>query len=279
MATCDDDDGAAKLWAAEPDVLLVSVPTGDAARWTRAGLARGLHVFCEKPPARSPAELAEVLGEAERRPHQVLMYGFNHRWHGSVQEARRRIDAGELGVVSGLRGVYGKRGIEGWRADPERAGGGILLDQGIHLADLMLAIAGDFPEVSARVFTDRLGLLVEDGAQALLRSSAGVAATLWSSAAEPAPIFRLEVVLTKGRLVLDGILSGSMAYAPERLLVEPRSGPAEVLEWSEDTCWRDELVELESAIRQGRAPRQGTPAQAQAALDLVHRIYVAAGAR
>ena len=77
-----------------------------------------------------------------------LKYGFNHRYHDSVCEALRIIKSGELGEIVNLRGIYGKSAIHPiageWRAERKYSGGGILLDQGIHMIDLMQLFCGDF---------------------------------------------------------------------------------------------------------------------------------------
>ena len=76
------------------------------------------------------------------------MYGFNHRYHDSVEEAARIVASGELGKIVSMRGLYGKSRLitfdqSDWRTKREVAGGGVLLDQGIHLVDLMTWFSGD----------------------------------------------------------------------------------------------------------------------------------------
>jgi 1,5-anhydro-D-fructose reductase (1,5-anhydro-D-mannitol-forming) len=83
------------------------------------------------------------------------MYGFNHRHHGSIQRMKAIVESGEMGRILWMRGRYGKEVdasyFETWRAKPELAGGGILLDQGIHMLDLFLHLCGGFDEVHAFV--------------------------------------------------------------------------------------------------------------------------------
>ena len=99
-------------------------------------------MFCEKPPARNTKELKKVLAAEKNNPSLKLMYGFNHRYHESVQDALQIIRNGSLGKVINARGIYGKSRIitynqTEWRTSRELAGGGVLLDQGIHMVDLM----------------------------------------------------------------------------------------------------------------------------------------------
>ena len=90
------------------DVLIVCLTNEIAPDVTIEGLKKGLHVFCEKPPGRSVEDVVKVIKTEKECPNQKLMYGFNHRYHDSVQEAMRIINSNELGEIINLRGVYGK---------------------------------------------------------------------------------------------------------------------------------------------------------------------------
>jgi predicted dehydrogenase len=105
VAVCDKkfadngtlDDGIAysreyqQLFDHDLDALLVCMSNDMAAEITIAALERGLHVFCEKPPARNMAELLAVVAVEKLRPELKLMYGFNHRYHDSVQDHSIRL--------------------------------------------------------------------------------------------------------------------------------------------------------------------------------------------
>ena len=91
----------------------------------------------------------------EKESGKVLMYGFNHRYHESIIHMKKLIDKHEYGKVLWMRGRYGKSVDDSfynnWRAKREFAGGGILIDQGIHMVDLFLYLGGDFDNVHASV--------------------------------------------------------------------------------------------------------------------------------
>ena len=161
MAVCDQTFGGAgeledglryyatyrDLLALPLDALFVSVPNYMAAEVTMAGLERGVHVFCEKPPAVTVAEVERVIEVEQRHPGQVLKYGFNHRYHESVREALRRVRSGELGEILNVRRSTASRVVPfsgGWRAERLEAGGGILLDQGVHMLDPVRLFCGEF---------------------------------------------------------------------------------------------------------------------------------------
>ncbi|MHB1130378.1 MAG: Gfo/Idh/MocA family protein, partial [Ilumatobacteraceae bacterium] len=140
------------LFDSNLDAILVCMSNDMAAEITIAALQHGLHVFCEKPPARNMDELRQILETEEKHPQLKLMFGFNHRYHDSIQEALQLIRSGEMGAIINMRGVYGKSKLvtfdqADWRAKRDMAGGGVLLDQGIHMVDLMRLFAGEFSEV------------------------------------------------------------------------------------------------------------------------------------
>ena len=75
------------------------------------------HVFCEKPPGRTAAEVRDVISIENQNPGSVLMYGFNHRFHHSVRDALKIVEEGSLGAVVNMRGVYGKSQIKTFNLD------------------------------------------------------------------------------------------------------------------------------------------------------------------
>ena len=265
------------------DVLFVSLPNYLAAEVTMAGLERGFHVFCEKPPGRDVSDIKQVIEIEKKHPGLLLKYGFNHRYHDSVREALRIINSKELGEIVNLRGVYGKGKIlsfsGGWRAERRYAGGGILLDQGIHMLDLMRLFCGDFAEVKSWVSNNYWNHDVEDNAYALMRDNHGRVASLHSSATQWQHCFSLDITFTEGYLELRGILSGSKSYGEEKLIIgrrnESDAGTAkeEVITYLEDNSWRDEINEFADAILNNGRVKHGDSSDALATMKLVNRIY------
>lgn len=265
------------------DVLFVSLPNYLAAEVTLAGLQRGLHVFCEKPPGRDLNDVVRVVQCERQHPGLKLKYGFNHQYHDSVRDARAILQRGELGRVINLRGVYGKSKIIGfesdWRTRRSQAGGGVLLDQGIHMVDLMRLFAGEFVEIYSFISNGYWKHDVEDNAYALMRTADGVVAMLHSSATQWRHRFHLEITLERGLLILSGILSGSKSYGAETLTVayanENDGGdPREVTtRYNEDNSWRDEIAEFAHAITDNQPIVHGSSTEALHTMRLVYRIY------
>ncbi len=265
------------------DVLFVSLPNYLAPEVTIAGLERGMHVFCEKPPGMDVRDIETVFKVKQKHPNQRLKYGFNHRYHDSVKEALRYIKSGELGDIINLRGVYGKSVITpftgNWRSERKYAGGGILLDQGIHMVDLMRLFCGEFTEVKSFVSNNYWKKDVEDNAYAIMRDSKGRVAMINSSATQWQHRFSLEIAFSEGYLELYGILSGTKSYGEEKLVIGRRNGlntgsdREEIITYLSDNSWRDEINEFADAIVNKKSITSGTVEDALETMKLVYRIY------
>lgn len=265
---------------ARDDVDLVIVATTNDALTpvALAAIEHGKHVLVEKPAARSAGELRPVL-QAARRAGVVVKVGFNHRFHPAFLKAREIVDSGALGPLMFVRARYGHGGRLGyekeWRANPEIAGGGEMLDQGVHLIDLSRWFLGDFTQVEGFVGTFFWKMKVEDNGFALLRTTGGQVAWLHASCSEWKNMFSFELYGRDGKLQVDG-LGGS--YGVERLTwyrMLPQMGPPETTSWDypgEDRSWHLELAHFVDCIERGVEPSGGLP-DALAALEVVQKLY------
>lgn len=268
------------------DILFVCLTNDIAPEVTAAGLECGLHVFCEKPPARDLQDLYRVIECKQKFPQLKLKYGFNHRYHDSVSDALRIIKSKELGEIINLRGVYGKSkmvtfGQHEWRTKRAIAGGGILLDQGIHMVDLLRLFAGEFEEIHSFVSNDYWKHDVEDNAYALMRTANRKIAMLHSSATQWRHQFQLDISLEKGTISLSGILSGSKSYGSETMTIawssssEHGDPKEQTTRYTEDNSWRYEIAEFADAIVHDAEIQHGTIDDAFKTMELVYRIYCA----
>lgn len=267
------------------DILFVCLTNDIAAEVTMAGLNKKLHVFCEKPPGRDVEDIRSVQKVEAENPKLKLMYGFNHRYHESIKEALKIVSSGELGKVLNLRGVYGKSQIvsfkSDWRTKRSIAGGGILLDQGIHMVDLMRLFAGEFAEIFSFIDNSFWNHDVEDNAYALMKSQSGIVAFLHSTATQWRHRFQLDINMEKGSIGLSGILSGSKSYGAETITVslkaENESGdPKEITtRYNEDNSWKDEISTFVEYILKDQSVTSGSSNEAFKTMELVYRIYCA----
>lgn len=274
-----------RLLRHELDALFVCLPNYLAPEVTIAGIEHGLHVFCEKPPGRDLDDIVRVIRCERRHPAVRLMYGFNHRYHDSVADALRIVRGGELGELISLRGVYGKskmiRFDSDWRTKRDLAGGGIFLDQGIHMVDMMRLFAGEFTQISSVVSNAFWHHDVEDNVYALMRTESGVVAMLHSSATQWRHRFQLDLTLTRGMITLAGILSSTKSYGAETITIswagendagDPRE---QMTRYNDDHSWKDEIDAFADAILTGAPIVHGSSLEALRTMHLVYRVYCA----
>ncbi len=131
---------------ADLDAVVVALPTFLHHPMVIAALEAGKHVLCEKPPALNAGETAARAEVAARRG-LVLAFGLQRRALPSAAAAQAAIAQGRLGEIYHARAVFTRpwgapKGHGNWFRDPARAGGGALLDIGIHMLDLAWFLMG-----------------------------------------------------------------------------------------------------------------------------------------
>ena len=268
------------------DILFISLPNNHAASATLLGLKKNLHVFCEKPPAKTLSELMPIKEHLEKTDLK-LMYGFNHRFHSSVIHAKKIIDSDELGKIVNLKGIYGKSNMisfnqTDWRTDRKKSGGGILLDQGIHMLDLMNYFVGGFNNIFSIIQNTFWNFDVEDNAFVLMQNDDGIIGQLHSSATQWRHTFNLDVTLKKGSLILGGLLTSSKSYGDETLKIiyadpdNDKGNPKEeIINFDEDISWDMEIKRFTDAVRNSDKIKNGSIDQAIEIMDLIEKIYKA----
>jgi predicted dehydrogenase len=275
------------LVAADLDIVFACTPNNLIPEVAIKALNNGHHVFCEKPPGRNLADIQRIHAAEVANPGCRLLFGFNHRHHPGITDAKAIIDSGALGEILTLRGVYGKGGgydyHTSWRNDPEIGGGGILLDQGIHMLDLFRLFVGDFTEVIGMRGITSFDVPVEDNAFVLLRTPCGQMAQLHSSATSWKHTFRLEIGCEKGYVVVSGLLSKTGSYGRETLVVGRRPAQGEraavgnpreeTTYYDADPSWDIEVAHLVECIRENKPVEKGTSEDALRVMEIIDRIY------
>ncbi|MBA2255453.1 MAG: Gfo/Idh/MocA family oxidoreductase [Chloroflexi bacterium] len=225
---------------AEADALVIAAATNAHAGLVRAGVDRGIPVFCEKPLAFDLAETQQLVAHIERAGTAVQV-GFQRRFDIAFQEARRLVESGELGTLYTIR-------MAGHDPEPPHeayipASGGLFRDFSIHDFDAIRWLTGtEVEEVwadgSVRGFPVFAKYDDIDTAVATLRMSDGVLAALTVARHDPLGYdIRTELFGSK-----DSITVGLGPRTPMRSLepgVPPPAGPA----------WRDFLERFADAYR------------------------------
>ncbi len=133
------------------DAVIVATPNKFHMPITIAAFESGKHVMCEKPLAMNAVE-GKAMVEAGKKADKLFMMGFNNRFRGDSQLLKSYIENGELGEI-----YYAKTGwirrkclnwLSGWFTQKELAGGGPLIDIGVHVLDLTLWLMGNPKPVS-----------------------------------------------------------------------------------------------------------------------------------
>ena len=261
------------------DVVAVCTSNKFLAPITIAALGAGKHVLCEKPMGRNVVEAAQIA-DAASAAGKVLKVGFTLRFHPAIRFARDICARGDLGQLFFIQASYGHGGRQGyekeWRGNPDLAGGGELLDQGVHLLDLTRWFLGDLEVVAA--MTPRWHWDVsplEDNAFVMLRSTGGEVASLHTSWTMWKNRFSFEVLGRDGYARIDG-LGGS--YGVETLTVgrkrEAGSRPEETVTTysAPDPSWEDDWRDLLESIEGERSPEVG-PRDGLAVMQLVEDVY------
>ncbi len=277
-----------KLLDACPDMIFVCTYNRDIPKISIDAIARGIHVFSEKPPGRTLEDVKAIYDTAVENPGVKVKFGFNHRYHEVVIEAKSIVDSGRLGKVMWLRGIYGKAGgpgyDNGWRNNRDISGGGILIDQGIHMLDLFRYFSGEYDEVKSFINSSYWKVDVEDNVFAILRNSLiDQTAMIHSSATQWRHKFLLEIYMEKGYLEIDGILSSTQTYGRESLKIArcvfdekgyPLPNPQETMTYYEDdNSWNDEISDFIDCIMHDKPISNGGIEDAVKTMDLVQRIY------
>jgi len=192
------------------DCVLVATPTASHFELASDALARGLHLFVEKPLCLDPAQSKQLaeLALAKRRANQV---GYHNRFIGTFRETRRLVKAGAIGEVYHIAGsAFGQVVIKAksgstWRSKKSE-GGGCLHDYASHVVDLMNFIVGAPEKVVGANMKRIYSKDVEDAVYATLRYAGGVSGQLetnWSDDTFRKMSTTITVYGTKGKIIAD----------------------------------------------------------------------------
>jgi Predicted dehydrogenases and related proteins len=257
----------------DADAVVIATPTDVHATLVRAAVERGLPTFCEKPLAFDLGETADLVGRVERAgvPLQV---GFQRRFDPAYREARRLVEAGELGIV------YLVRLIAHDHEPPPDAyiptSGGLFRDSSIHDFDALRWVTGQevvevYATGSVRAFDAFARHGDVDTGAAILRLGDGTLGVLGQTRHDPRGYdVRMEIVGSR-----DSVTVGLGPRTPIRSL-EPDAATAPGAAW---TSFLDRFEvayteEVRAFVQVARGAIR-SPCTAQDALEAM-RISVAA---
>jgi predicted dehydrogenase len=251
------------------DAVVIATPNKLHAPVAVEAAQNGKHVLVDKPMARTVAEADEMLATAAAAG-VVLVPFQNTRFAAPFTAAHDAVAGGVVGDVVSFRAAFGHAGPQhwapdaGWFFDRDDAGGGCLVDLGVHVIDIVRFVTGeDIVGVGALVSGPDGG--VETDAHLVARLASGALGSIHASwVARPGPDHQLTIAGTEGTLHLDSRTPLTHLRASgetERVALPATSG--------------NPLAEFLTAVRGERAPSV-TAADGRAAVAVVEAAYRAA---
>jgi 1,5-anhydro-D-fructose reductase (1,5-anhydro-D-mannitol-forming) len=270
------------------DAAIIAVPHDAAPALTEAVLTAGKPVLAEKPLATSPTVIRK-LDDLASKVSSPSFVGYNYRFLPTVRELKAYVLSGRLGRLRSIDMLIGHGGHpesgEGWKLDPARAGGGVLLDPGVHLLDLLLRVAPGASCTAVEATEGFWGTGIEEDVALTFRADVLIA-TLRVSHIRWINTFRIELFGEEGYCLAEG-RGGN--YGPMSVRVGKRWGWAtgsDVTQkesetvrafGSTDTSLRDELAHAISLWRTGRPANSdvhpATFAEARVVIELLEGLY------
>ncbi|MGD9495642.1 MAG: Gfo/Idh/MocA family protein [Armatimonadota bacterium] len=239
------------LDAERPDLVSICTPPFLHPEMAIECLKRGIHVLCEKPMAADVAG-AERMAEAAAQAEAVLAIAYCHRFHGPAMRLKELIDQGILGRPLYFRGAFtGTANMEAdHRASKAQAGGGALMDNGSHAADLYQYFLGRIANVSCRAGTFLQRMETDDVAVMLFEGENGCFGEVLVGYSLPAQLTDWRIAGADGLLLLEDYGSGPVRFWSRA------TG-----EWTDYECdnsqtrFQRQFVHFVECIRTGRQPR------------------------
>lgn len=203
------------LLSSQPDLVVVATPHSSALEVATAALSSGSDVLVEKPLGRSAAETTE-FAEMSALTGRSVHVGFNYRFFPGVRALLADLDKQAFGDLINVRMTLGHGGSPGdektWKLDGEHAGGGCLIDPGIHLIDLAQQIGGECAVSSTNTWSGFWGTGIEEQAHVVLEARSVPMIDLDISIVRWRSTFRLEVNGTEGYGLVEG---RGRSYGPQ----------------------------------------------------------------
>ncbi|HOJ32615.1 MAG TPA: Gfo/Idh/MocA family oxidoreductase [Candidatus Hydrogenedentes bacterium] len=197
-----------KFLASGLDAVSVCTPNYLHCSQTVAALKAGLHVLCEKPMAATPADATKMI-ETARKMGKVLQINHTLHYIPIFRRAAEIVQAGTIGTPIHVRCVRsgGSTPDKGWSPGAKwfvtkACAGGIILDIGVHMAEIMQTIAGKIAEIAAYTDIRTKTIDVVDNATALMRFENGATGVLELSWTTPVGAMLMEVYGTRGTMRL-----------------------------------------------------------------------------
>lgn len=283
-------DAQAMLDAGGLDVVSICTPNKFHHGLTLAALAAGCHVLCEKPMAMNAAEAREML-DAARAADKRLMINFSYRFSAASRELKKQVDSGMFGDFYFGRSVWHRRrgmpGFGGWFGNKALAGGGPLIDLGVHRLDLALWLMG-YPKPTwvlgstydpiARAAADQAGkhFDVEDLACGLIKFANGATLVLeasWAANIQQAELMETRLLGTQAGLLQRNVGEGYQFEA--QVFTELNDAPVDIALRAPTGTAQSAMFDYAEALLTGQS-HPATGEEGLIVMEILDAIYESA---
>ena len=205
------------------DAAVIALPHHIALDAARQVLGSGKPILIEKPLGLNAAD-AKEMADVAGRVSLPSFVGYNYRFLPTMQKVFERLTDGSLGELRSVDMMIGHgghpRSTEDWKLRPEQAGGGVLIDPGVHLLDLALQVAPDLKCAAAQATRGFWKTGIEEDVSSILVSGRAIF-SIRVSLLRWVNTFRLEFVGEDGYALIDG---RGGTYGPQTLRIGKRWG-------------------------------------------------------
>jgi predicted dehydrogenase len=271
------DSVAALLADPKIDAVILATPHTQRVELITAAAQAGKHIFTEKPLTLTGNEAAACL-QACAKNMVTLAVGYNWRFQPALQEIRRMLDDGRLGILQHIEGnfcgpsVY-RFGKEHWRLRPEEGPAGGMTGRGVHVVDAMMYLSGQIDNVYAQSYRRTLDYGIDDTTSMLFRFKNGATGYLGTFIAT-AETWRMQVFGSKGWAEVgdtEHLTTWQMRVCyvnPDNLLVHHKP---QIVTFPQTSTERAELEHFAAAIKAKRplAVAGGDEAHGVAVLEAI----------
>lgn len=282
-------DNWVNLLKCDIDTVIIATNHKDLFPIALDCIAKRKHILIEKPVGMHSKEVLALLEWSKSLNMKNINYkndiivhvGFNHRYHPAFMKAKEFICDDVIGPLMHIRARYGHGGRKDyekeWRGNPALAGGGELVEQGIHLIDLARWFLGDFKTVEGFATTSFWNQELDDNAFMTLKTFDGKTAFMHCSCTEWKNKFSFEIFGKNGKIEIEG-LGGSYGVEQCTLYERPVNfGPPRTTIWEypgEDRSWEKEFEWFMHDIKYPHnALESCTLEDALAAWEVIEKIY------
>lgn len=209
-------------FANQYDAAVVATPHDTTVELLPRVLPLAPSVLVEKPLGRTSAETERLIAAAKQHGTRIFV-GLNYRFLKNIQQLRSLLSSGSYGRVLGVDAVLSHGAQPGyeksWKTDAVRCGGGVCIDPGVHLFDLLLWLFGDAELVAGHLTRQFWEIQVEDHASLVLALPGGAAASISLSLSSWQSRMEITVETEKAQFLVRG---RGKFYGPQHLTIFSR---------------------------------------------------------